>query len=195
MLQLSIYLSTNTSFAGSASHLLQADLWWLRVLVLVLVSDLRSSWSCLYLEVRWSIFCARCGSWTKPSCRSFFSLDTSDCKARIASLNTQIQLFKCPLKEEDASIFIYVGKTLLHHYITLLVQQSTTNTTTPTCYKSRCAVGCLSLLHPWWRLVWVQICGDGAGPVGCVQILFGLWWRRVIIFSDACYLSDWKIYW
>lgn len=63
--------------SGVGSHLLQVGLWWLLVLVL----DLRS-----LAEVRCSISCAKFGSWTKQSCSSSLSLDTSDCKARIASL-------------------------------------------------------------------------------------------------------------
>lgn len=62
---------------GMGSHLLLVGLWWLLALVL----DLRS-----LAEVRYSISCAKCGSWTKHCCNSSLSLDTSDCKARIASL-------------------------------------------------------------------------------------------------------------
>lgn len=166
MLQLSFYLSTNTSFAGSASHLLQADLWWLRVLVLVL--DLRSSWSCLYLEVRWSIFCARCGSWTKPSCRSFFSLDTSACKARIASLNThrysysnvhwkkKMLQYLSMLVKQLLNVFITATINYQHYHTNLLQEQECSGL--PLSSASMVALGMGS--NMWWWSWASGLCSD-----------------------------------
>lgn len=52
-----------------------------------------------------------------------------------------------------------------------------------TYYRSKDTVGCLSLVHPWWCWVQVQIRGDGAGKAWCVQILSDQWWGSVHHFS------------